>query len=212
VYFKARGTVLAVDAETGKILWRRYVGYANDNPPVSLGDAATDGVLLSDGREGELQRISDNKIQWRSLLGEPFHTPVVDSRTIYVTSAQGNVFALDAETGDARWGRSIPQPTSVPPGHQNGTKYLYVVGEHSNLYILDSTSGKCLHSYYLGHESGTINIAPVSLLGHLFVFENAGTDYCIVHILRINEEDGSLKKLSVSTVMSAPLRKSATSA
>lgn len=192
VYFRARGSIWAVDAETGNIRWRRYVGYESNNPPVSLGDAPTDGVLLSDGVRGELQRISDNAVQWRSQFGEAFNSPIVDGGTVYVTTASGKLFAIDSETGDARWGRELPQPIPVAPGRQAGGSYLYVPGEHSNLYVLESSTGKCIQSYYMGHDVGTIRVAPVPLLGHLFVFENAGSDYCLVHFLKIDEATGQL--------------------
>lgn len=192
IYFRARGLVLALDAETGAIRWRRYVGSANNNPPLPLGDGPTDGVLLSDGREGELQLVSDNELRWRSLIGEPFHPPLVDGNTVYLATPSGSVFSIDAREGDARWGRRLPQTAPVPPGRQIGGSGLYIPGEHSNLYVLESSSGKCLQSHYLGHQPGTISVSPVSLLGYLFVFENAGSDYSLCHVLKIGDNDGLL--------------------
>lgn len=64
---------------------------------------------------------------------------------------------------------------------------LYVVGDHSNLYVLNSRDGSCVESYYLGHESQTISVPPVPLLGHLFIIENAGLNYANVHVLRVDD-------------------------
>jgi outer membrane protein assembly factor BamB/TolA-binding protein len=208
VYFKVRGAVMAVSAETGKILWRRYVGNSNLNPPVPLGDSLSAGVLLSDGTREELQRVAENQIEWRSKIGEPFNVPVVDSGTVLVSTRSGLVLAIDAMTGDARWGRKLPQPLPVPPGKQPNSPFLYQPAEHSNLYVLSNSNGQCVQSYYLGHDLGTIAVPPIQLLGHLFVFENAGSDYCMVHVLAIDSQTGMLKKAQSSVrlngVVTAP--------
>lgn len=194
VYFRARGSVLALAADDGRVLWRRFVGYENNNAPLPLGDSAADGVLLSDGRAGELQRIAENQVQWRSQIGEPFSEAVVDGETIYTSTASGRLLALDAASGEARWGRQIPQPLEVSPGKSDRGAHLFLPAEHSNLYVLRSGDGECLQSYYIGHEAGTIRVPPVHLLGHLFVIENAGSDYSLIHVLRVNEKTGALEK------------------
>ncbi len=193
VYLRARGSVLAVAADSGQILWRRFVGYNIDNPPVPLGDALDDGVLLSDGRQGELQRIANNKVVWRAAINERFSIPVVDGSTIFTTTESGRVLALDSQTGDSRWVKQIPQALQVAPGKQPRGNFMYVPAEHSNLYALSADNGSCVQSYYVGHDLGTIRVPPVELLGHLFLFENAGTDYCLVHILKVDEQAGTVE-------------------
>lgn len=194
VYIRARGSVLAVAANDGRILWRRYVGYENNNAPVALGDGAGDGVLLSNGSEGELQRIADNQLQWRSQIGEPFTEPLVDGETIYTSTASGRLLALDAVSGDARWGQQIPQPLEVGPGASRRGAYLYLPADHSNMYVLQSRAGQCVQSYYLGHAPGTIRVPPTLLLGHLFVIENRGSNYCQVHVLRVDQQTGLVER------------------
>ncbi|WP_164103228.1 outer membrane protein assembly factor BamB family protein [Candidatus Laterigemmans baculatus] len=194
VYIRARGSVLALAADDGRVLWRRFVGYENDNAPLPLGESAADGVLLSDGRDGELQRIAENEVQWRSQIGEPFTQAVVDDETIYTSTTSGRLLALDAESGEAKWGRQIPQPLEVSPGKSDRGGHLFLPAEHSNLYVLESGDGQCLQSYYIGHEAGTIRVPPVPLLGHLFVIENAGSDYALVHILRVDEQTGKVER------------------
>ena len=68
----------------------------------------------------------------------------------------------------------------------------YLPGNHSNLYVLDTTDGSCLQSFYVGHEEGTVTVPPVPLLGHLFVIENAGVDYANVHVLRVDDTGSQL--------------------
>lgn len=193
IYLRARGAVLAVAADTGAVLWRRFVGYRNDNPPVPLGELPEDGVLLSDGRRGELQRIANNEIAWRSQIGEAFSLPVVDGSTIFVTTESGRVVALDAVSGSARWVRQLPQSIPVGVGKRPAGRVMYVPGDHSNLYALSGSNGECVQSFYLGHELGTIKVPPVELLGHVFVFENRRSDYSMVRILAVDENTGAVR-------------------
>ena len=194
IYFKARGSVLAIAADSGRVLWRRYVGSNNINPPVPLGESLADGVLLSDGIRQELQRVAENEIQWRAAIGEPFSVPQVDSDTIFVSTDSGRVFAMDAMTGDARWGRVLPQPLPVPVGFQPRGSFLYQPAEHSNLYVLSRSTGECIQSYYLGHDLRTVAVPPIQLLGHLFIIENAGSDFSLMHILNVDEKTGQVSK------------------
>lgn len=198
VYFKARGSVLAIAADSGKVLWRRYVGNNNLNPPVPLGDSLADGVLLSDGNRQELQRVAENKIQWRAAMNEVFSEPQVDDDTVFISTESGSVYAMDAMTGDARWGRRLPQPLPVAPGIQPRGTFLYQPAEHSNLYVLSRNNGECVQSYYLGHDVRTVAVPPVELLGHLFVIENAGSDYSLVHVLSVDPKTGQLEKAQSS--------------
>ncbi len=194
IYFRVRGSVLALEANTGHVLWRRYVGYDSDNAPVSLGDGPADGVLLSDGRKGELLSVTNNETEWRATIGESFSLPVVDGETIYTATRSGTVLALDANSGDTRWAQQIPQSTLVSPGLMKRGSQLYQVADHSNLYVLSASNGSSLQSYYLGHDVGTVRVPAVALLGHLFVVENRGSDFCLLHVLKIDDKTGQLTK------------------
>ena len=190
LYFRAGGSILALDGETGQLIWRNYVGVAKDLPPVQL----EDGVLLSQSSTLELLRCSerDGSVLWRSTIGERFSQPIVNKDDIYVPADSGRLFAIDAISGDAKWATQLPQGINTGPGVDDRLRRLYLVGDHSNVYVLNSRDGSCIESYYLGHEAATVSVPPVPLLGHLFVVENAGSDYSNVHILRVDERGETL--------------------
>ena len=192
LYLRAGGSILAFAGDTGKLKWRRFVGYAKDLPPVRL--SGDDGVLLSESSTLEVIRCGaqDGKVQWRALIEEPFSLPISDGPDVYVPSQSGQLFKLDAVSGNASWGAQFPQPLETGPGVDRQANRAYVPGDHSNLYVLNTTDGSCLQSIYIGHEPGTVVVPPVPLLGHVFVIENAGADFANVHVLRINESDGTL--------------------
>jgi outer membrane protein assembly factor BamB len=193
LYLRAGGSILAFDGESGKLKWRRFVGYAKDMPPVRL--AGDEGVLLSDSSTLEVIRCGseDGGIVWRAAIEESFSLPVSTGDDVYVASESGRLNLLDAETGDAKWATQIPQPLETGPGIDRRTKRAYLPGNHSNIYVLNTTDGSCLESFYVGHDEGTIMVPPVPLMGHLFVIENAGADYANVHVLRVDETGNQLK-------------------
>ncbi|TWT81230.1 outer membrane biogenesis protein BamB [Planctomycetes bacterium CA13] len=193
LYLQAGGSMLAFDGETGKLLWRKFVGYGQNHLPVRLDGGS--GVLLSEAKLLEVQRCDgeNGKLRWHSKIGEPFSEPIADRNDIYVACDSGRLATLDTESGDAKWATMIPQPIETGPGVESSLSRAYQPGNHSNLYVLNARDGSCLESYYVGHAEGTISVPPVPLMGHLFVFENAGTDYARMHILKLNESGEDLK-------------------
>lgn len=192
-YLRAGGSVLAFSVYDGQLLWRKFTGYGEDHTPIRLDDGRS--VLLSDLNENEVQsyRGKDGQLQWRLKIGEPFVEPVAGKDSILISVESGRLVSLDSETGDTNWVTQLPQTISAPAGIDDKLNRIYLPGDHSNLYVLDSKTGKSVESFYTAHEEGTIAVAPVALLGHLFVIENAGADYANLHVLRMDAEGGGLK-------------------
>lgn len=192
-YLRAGGSVLAFSAYDGQLLWRKFTGYGEDHTPIRL-DAGR-SVLLTALNENEVQsyRGKDGELQWRVKIGETFVEPVAGEDSILISVHSGKLISLDWETGETNWVAELPQAISAPAGIDDRLHRVYLAGDHSNLYVLDSDTGKSVESFYTGHEEGTIAVAPVALLGHLFVIENAGADYANLHVLQMDENGGGLK-------------------
>jgi outer membrane protein assembly factor BamB len=195
VFFLARGTVYGLQATTGKVLWRRFVGYDTLAHPQPLAQQAGADVIVVDGHRSELLRLQGQtgKLVWRLPIGEPFSDPVVYGKRILVATDSGRVLNVDAESGASPKQVVIPQKLQVPPGTSK-LRHLYQVGEHSNLYVLDEETLECKEVFYLGHKPGTVATPPVMALGHLFVAVNSGEDYCELHVLAVDENGLKLKR------------------
>jgi outer membrane protein assembly factor BamB len=198
VYVRVHGAILAFSAIDGKLLWRRYVGNSEESSPVPVNPGGQDGALLSDTTSFEVQR-TDSKtgaIQWRTKIGEEFSQPVAYDGVVYLSTKSGTLVAFDAETGDPSWASKIPQPLEESPGINIRMGKLYLTGDHSNLYVIDKRTGECSESFYIGHAKGTVSVPPITLEGnnggHVFVIENKGTDYALLHILKCDAQGGAL--------------------
>ncbi len=187
LYVRAGGSVLAFEGEKGTLRWRKFVGYAKDLPPVRIENGS--GVLLSDSLSNEVFRCDaeNGQVAWRSKIDEVFAEPISVADDFYVATASGRLISSDADSGDAKWAVQIPQKLEVGPGINAKANRAYLPGNHSNIYLLNTRDGSCLESFYIGHQEGTIAVPPVPLLGHVFVIENAGTDYANIHILRVDD-------------------------
>jgi outer membrane protein assembly factor BamB len=184
ICFLARGAIYGLRAKTGELLWRRYVGYETTLHPRRLTPQADSDILAADLRQDHLLRLKaeTGELVWACPIGEAFTDPILDGKQILVPALSGRLFVLDAETGASARSVSIPQPLSVGPGI-GPSQRLYQVGQHSNVYVLDSQTLECREVFYLGHRDGTVVTPPIVTLGYVLIAENAGQDYCELHVL-----------------------------
>ena len=196
IYSLAGGSVFALDAATGDVLWRRFVGFDTVSlpQPIALNQPGADALVV-DQRKQQIMRLEarTGKMIWSLGLNEPFTSPVVVDGRIYVSARSGKIYLLDAATGKADRQVVIPQPLEVATGVGVGRPQLYQVAEQDNLYVLSTETQACQEAFYVGHRRGTVNVPPVMALGFLFVAENAGADYSFLHILRTDEQGLHLK-------------------
>ncbi len=194
VFVVAGGAVYGLAAADGKVLWRRDIGLeenlrASQFPPTPISDRPGADPLLVSRQRQEVLRVdgASGKIRWRFPVGEAFDAhPVVFDGRVYIATLSGRLLSLDLEAGNSARYLQLPQPLRVGPAADSGKNTLYQVGEHSSLFVLSATDGTCSSVAYLGHEPGSIIVAPVRLSHYLLVCENAGVRDSIVKVLDIN--------------------------
>ena len=98
------GTVAALDAGTGKDIWRFNVG-----SPLSAGvgsDGETAAVVT---RENQLVAIQNGRELWRVRLpASAFTAPLVAGERVFVLTADRSVYAFDGANGARLWTQSRP--------------------------------------------------------------------------------------------------------
>ena len=121
------------------------------------------------------------QLAWaRHFAGERLGTamePIVANGKVFVATHSGNVHALDAESGDWRWGFEAHGPFLHSPTFSDG---LVIAGSaDGNLYALDATSGKLKWSCHAAH--GGFAASPVVSDGRVFIGARAG-DFLAVNL------------------------------
>jgi outer membrane protein assembly factor BamB len=93
------GSVVAVEAETGRALWRTNVG-----TKISAGVGSDGKVAAIVTRAGELVALENGQVTWKKPLGVRIATaPLVAGGRIFVLGVDRTVQAFDASDGAKLW-------------------------------------------------------------------------------------------------------------
>ena len=105
-----KGKLFALDVATGATLWSRALPARANTALVGVGKNVVVGtengdlnwIAMDSGEVAKQVRLAD---------GRPYGTPILASPLLFVLTAgaKGNLLALDAESGAARWKRETPK-------------------------------------------------------------------------------------------------------
>ena len=166
------GNIYAVDAADGHQLWRRRTGGPVASTPVIAGRllyvGSYDGKFYAlDARTGEPQwkfvTGGERRFEAKGLHGmqpknqtiaDPFDvylsSPVVAAGVVYFGSGDGNVYALDALSGELRWKFHTGDVVHSSPAYSDGT--VFVGSWDSYLYAVDARTGKEKWRFHGGED------------------------------------------------------------
>lgn len=195
VYALADGAAYGLDAATGEVLWRRFVGFdANGRrpsfPPTPLSPEPGSDVLLVDSLRGELLRVeaTTGLTRWRHAAGEPFDAhPLIADGQVLLATRSGRLIRIDAAGGGSSGYVRLPQPLRVAPAFDPQHSLFFQVADHSNLFVLALADGRCTQVVHLGHELGSITAPPVVAGRLLLVAVNDRARDSTLHVLSVEE-------------------------
>ena len=153
------GTVSALDAKSGRILWQRKLV-----PLIERGDeAAGGGLALGDGRLfvttgfAELQALdaADGTVLWKQKLDAvPTGAPMVRGGRVHVVTRGGTAYALDVKNGRIRWQQqSTDAPAYVAGGASpadGGRVVILPFGSGEVMAVLPKTGIRLWSSFVAG--------------------------------------------------------------
>lgn len=130
MFARSEGRLTAYDAESGTVRWQV-------DPPGFGGVSVADDTVYTTTSERELVAVDaeNGSVRWRfqldgDYIGSFGTWPVVTGKTVYAASEQRSagrnppvLYALDADSGDPRWSRELPDD-SLPPAVHGGRLYL----------------------------------------------------------------------------------------
>jgi outer membrane protein assembly factor BamB len=188
------GAVYALDVATGRLLWRRYVGFAKAAWPIAVeGD-----VIITDAAHNELLRVdgASGKLLWRQEIGEPFSEPVIAGERGLVATKSGKLYFVDLKSGARAGYLQFAQPLAVPPTIDRLQKNLYVPGQQAVLYSISLANVSCSGVYYLGHANGSIQKPATTVVDKLALIENDGVETSRLRLLSINDKGVVAKQVT----------------
>jgi len=173
----------AIDPQSQKIVWKVDLGGSAAGSPVLSADKTTlyvgsfgSKVFAINAVEGSLRWTANTKA-WI------WSDPSFNASNVYVADIDGQVYSLDASSGQNSWSNIIPDGpiTGSPLLTADG---VIVATESGFVYSLDH-NGKVLWSTSVG---GKIYTAPV-VSGNLVLVAPLGAPYLLY---AVNEKDGSM--------------------
>lgn len=167
------GYAVALDAETGKQLWKRRIGRLNASSPtyykhrLYIVNLEPGHVVKLDARTG--------KILWkRSLPARAESSPVVVGRSLYFGCEDGNLYALSTKNGNVRWSTGLGGPVKAAPAYYGGVLYVGDYGGYMN--AVRAKNGQLLwQSDSLGQgfgTSGAFYSTPAVAFGRVYAGNN----------------------------------------
>jgi len=181
------GTAYALDADTGKVLWKRDVGRLNASSP-AYHKGRLYIVNLVPGHIIKLN-AKTGKVLWkRSLPGRAESSPLVLGRTVYFGCEDGNLYALSTGRGNIRWTTQLGGPVKSAPAFRGGV--LYVGDYGGDMNAVEANNGKLKwQSGSLGQgfgTSGEFYSTPALAYGRVYAGNNDDRVYSF------DQKDGTL--------------------
>lgn len=138
VYFGSYdGNFYALEATSGKLKWKF--------------ETAGEKQFEAKGLHGYLPRAQTVPDLWDFFLS----SPAVDAGLVYFGSGDGNVYALDAETGQLKWKFATQGVVHSSPAVAGGV--VYFGSWDSYLYALDAATGQEKWKFKTGEDKTNYN-------------------------------------------------------
>jgi len=166
------GNIYAVDSETGRQLWKRTTG-----GPAPCTPAVVSGTVYAVSYDGKFYALNaqTGAIKWKfategerrfeakgihglqpknQTIADQFDvflsSPVVAQGAVYFGSGDGNLYALDATTGELKWKFKTGDVIHASPAYADGV--LFVGSWDSYFYAVDATTGKEKWRFHGGED------------------------------------------------------------
>jgi outer membrane assembly lipoprotein YfgL len=150
------GTVLALDAASGKEIWRGAAG-----AKLSAGVGSDGRMAAVVTREGELVVFDQGKLKWRKPLGVRVSTaPLVAGERVFVVGVDRAVQAFDAYDGRKLWVLQRPGDplTLAQAGVLSAFKDTLIVGQGPRMAGIDPLRGQVRWEVPIGAPRGANEI------------------------------------------------------
>jgi outer membrane protein assembly factor BamB len=177
------GTLTAIAARDGTVLWSKSLGTLSAASPAVGGDTVYATVLsrspgVEEGRVVALN-VADGAIRWsRNLPSRSESSPLLDHGRLFFGSENGTVYALEARSGRIVWTYRAPGAVKASPSLSGGVLFF---GDYSgHVQAISEQTGR--RFWLSGSEgalfgSGTFYSTAAVLWGRVFLGNTDGRIY-----------------------------------
>jgi len=157
------GSVRALDAGDGGLLWSAYPPSPCSAPPAAFGSGGKARVVIGDGSDVTELNAGTGKDIWSHQTGGTvpgvglYSIPIIPGsvtpdmklslRSVIAVDQTGDMYSLNPKTGSINWGDVNPGPFQSPPAIANGVIYTSLgpaPGAPASLMLVDAEDGAAL--------------------------------------------------------------------
>jgi len=150
------GRIRAINTNSGTLDWQYPAKGEPGLKPIVGGVAAAGGKVFFGASDGKVYAVDETTHV--DAWGEPFETgdkiwstPVIGGDTLYITSFDKKLYALDIADGSKSWEFATEGAIAATPLLYNGTLYFGSFDRH--FYAVNATTGRQLWQFPLNDES-----------------------------------------------------------
>ena len=176
--------VVKLDKNTGKVHWRRRLGYLSASSP-AYGDKKLVVTVLerTKGAPGKVTAIwaRSGKISWsRDLPARSESSPIVDHHHVYFGAENGTVYSMRVDTGAIQW--QFHAGGAVKGGLALADGKLYFGTYGGQVYAISQDTGKqAWHTgtsgAHFGLSAGNFYATPAVAFGRVYIGNTDGNMY-----------------------------------
>jgi len=182
-----KGLFFALDADTGKVDWRKSTGRcAASSPTVGKGvvyqsymhpveclqdQAGANGFLVAWDADTGRER-------WRFKTAPIESSPLLKNGRLYVGSWDHNVYAIDADTGRKIWSFRADDQVNTSAAYWRGR--IFIASDGGTVYALSARTGRMLWSAQSQSKFGSREFwyaTPTIAYGRVYIGNTDGTMY-----------------------------------
>ncbi len=163
----------ALDANDGRVLWKRHIGRLNASSPAY----SHNRLYIVNLEPGHIVKLNaaNGRLLWRkNLPGRTESSPLVIGHTVYFGCEDGNLYALNTHNGKTRWATTLAGPVKSAPAYQDGV--LYVGDYGGDMNAVNARTGKFIwQSGSLGSgfgSGGEFYSTPAVAFGRVYAGNN----------------------------------------
>jgi outer membrane protein assembly factor BamB len=182
---KNNGALYAISKKTGKVVWKRKMGYLAAASPAYGEDKVFVTLLrreknVNAGRVAAL-RARDGKLLWsRPLASRTESSPLYDSGRIYFGSENGTVYSMRASDGEVRW--TFKAQGAVKGALALSQGRLFFGDYAGRVYAIKQADGKVAWATgtkggRFGLASGNFYSSPAVAFGRVYIGNTDGKMY-----------------------------------
>ncbi|MCZ7402722.1 MAG: PQQ-binding-like beta-propeller repeat protein [Candidatus Methanoperedens sp.] len=168
------GTIIALDAVTGKEKWIYDAGVSD----IMSSPVIADGAIFIGSNDGSVYAITADKgaLKWKFSTGDNVESsPSVKNGVVYFGSQDSNFFAVDEGTGQLKW--KFPYSGAVLSAPAISNDVVYFGTETKVIYGLDANTGELIWRNSTGKNDKDYITSPAVSGNVLYAATHSGIVY-----------------------------------